>query len=255
MLRIATLFLAAITLPALSSQTPQAPMPHDYFGPQIHIDGVWVTPIAGAPFTATVQIVSHSKLPDGTEHIVKTENTIARSASGRIRNERCVLVPASFSGKPRLLSAHIYDPNTRINIYTDTASHIARQTVLPQPLRTPPVLAPPAQQRTPPGVTETPLGDQTLDGVQLTGKRKTHIIPADRSGTGQPVTITDDYWYSPDLSIYLIIRHDDPRTGEQLVAVTHIERGEPAAGLLTVPDDYKVVDETPPPHTAAPPTP
>jgi hypothetical protein len=255
MLRIATLFLAAITLPALSAQTPQAPMPRDYFGPQVHIDGVWVTPIPDAPFTATVQIVSHTKLPDGTEHVVKTENTIARSSSGRIRNERCTLVPASLSGKPRLLSAHIYDPNTRINIFTDTATHIARQTVLPQPLRTPAVQAPPAQQRTPPGVTETPLGDQTLDGVQLTGKRKTRIIPAGRSGTGQPVTITDDYWYSPDLSIYLIIRHDDPRTGEQLVAVTHIERGEPAAELLTVPDDYKVVDETPPPRTPVAPTP
>jgi len=104
-------------------------------------------------------------------------------------------------------------------------------------------------------VTETPLGEQTLDGVQLTGKRKTRIIPAGRSGTGQPVTITDDYWYSPDLSIYLIIRHDDPRTGEQLVAVTHIERGEPAAELLAVPDDYKVVDETPPPRSVATPTP
>jgi len=40
-----------------------------------------------------------------------------------------------------------------------------------------------------------------------------------------------------------------------LVAVTHIERGEPAAELLTVPDDYKVVDETPPPRTPVAPTP
>ena len=255
MLRTATLLLAALVFPALAAQTPQTPMPRDYFGPQVHIDGIWVTPVAGAPFTATVQIVSHAKLPDGTEHIVKTENHIARSGSGRIRNERCALVPASFNGKPRLISAHIYDPNTRISIFTDSATHIARQTVLPQPPRTPAGQVPPAQQRTPPGVAETPLGDQTLDGVPLTGKRKTRIIPADRSGTGQPVTITDDYWYSPDLSIYLIIRHDDPRTGEQLVAVTHIERGEPAAELLTVPDDYKVVDETPPPRTPVAPTP
>ena len=255
MLRTAMLVLAALGPNALAAQTPQVPMPRDYFGPQVHIDGIWVTPVAGAPFTATVQIVSHSKLPDGTEHIVKTENTIARSSSGRIRNERCALVPVSFKGKPRLISAHIYDPNTRISIFTETATHIARQSVLPQPPRAPSAQAAPAQQRTPSGVTETPLGEQSLDGVQLTGKRKTRIIPADRSGTGEPVTITDDYWYSPDLSIYLIIRHDDPRTGEQLVAVTHIERGEPSAELLTVPDDYKVVDETPPPRPAAPPVP
>jgi hypothetical protein len=224
-------------------------MPRDYRSPQIHIDGIWVTPVANAPFTATVQIVSHTKLPDGTEHIVKTENHIARSSSGRIRNERRQLVPQSFTGEPRLISAHFYDPNSRLNIFTDPATRLARETVLPQPLRTPSTALPPAQQRTFPGITETPLGDQALDGVELTGTRKTRIIPADRSGTGQPVTITDDYWCSPDLSIYLIIRHDDPRTGEQLVAVTQIERAEPAAELLAVPDNYKVVDETPPPPT------
>jgi hypothetical protein len=222
-------------------------MPRDYRSPQVHVDGVWVTPVPNAPFTATVQIVSHNKLPDGTEHVVKTENQIARSSSGRIRNERRALVPASFPNQPRLLSAHIYDPGTRVNIFTDTATRIARQTILPQPPRTPATQAPPAQQRKDPAVTETSLGDQTLDGVQLTGIRKTRIVPADRSGTGDTVTITDDYWYSPALSIYLIIKHNDPRSGEQLVAVTHIALGEPDATLLRVPDDYKLVDETPPP--------
>jgi hypothetical protein len=82
--------------------------------------------------------------------------------------------------------------------------------------------------------------------VQLSGLRKTRVIAAAASGTGQTVTITDDYWYSPELSVYMIIRHDDPRSGEQIVAVTHVQRGEPEAGLLQVPDGYKLVDETPP---------
>ncbi len=244
-----TTLLAVCVLPSLCAQTtsvPQNQMPRDYRGPQVHIDGVWVTPVPGAPFTATVQIVSHTKLPDGSEHIVKTENQIARASSGRIRNERRILVPANFPGKPRLLSAHIYDPISGVNIFTETATRIARQTILPQLPRTPTNVLPPSQQRTPPDVTVSSLGEQSLDGVQLTGTRKTRIIPADRSGTGQSITITDDYWYSPDLFIYLIIRHDDPRTGEQLVAVTHIERAEPAAELMQIPDSYKLVDETPP---------
>jgi hypothetical protein len=248
--RAAAILLAALSTPALAAQTSQ-PMPRDYRSPQVHIDGVWVTPVPGAPFTATVQIVSHNKLPDGTEHVVKTENQIARSSSGRIRNERRQLVPAIYAGQPRLLSAHIYDPDSRVNIFTDTATRIARQTILPQPLHTPAAQAPPAQQRKDPAVTETQLGEQTLDDIQLTGIRKTRIIPADRSGTGDAVTITDDYWYSAALSIYLIIKHNDPRTGEQLVAVTHIQRGEPAEDLLRVPDDYKVVDETPPPPSVS----
>jgi hypothetical protein len=251
---IATL-LAVCVLPSVCAQAPsapQAPMPRDYVGPQVHIDGIWVTPVPNAPFTATVQIVSHTKLADGTEHIVKTENQIARASSGRIRNERRVLVPAAFTGKPRLLSAHIYDPTSGVNIFTDTVTRIARQTILTQQPHTPANALPPSQQRAMPGIVVTSLGEQSLNGVQLSGTRKTRIIPADRSGTGQSVTITDDYWYSPDLSIYLIIRHDDPRTGEQLVAVTEIERAEPTADLMRIPDGYKTVDETPPPPIQIP---
>ena len=45
--------------------------------------------------------------------------------------------------------------------------------------------------------------------------------------------------------MYLIVKHNDPRTGEQIVAVTHIDRHEPQAVQFVVPAIYKVVDETP----------
>jgi hypothetical protein len=47
--------------------------------------------------------------------------------------------------------------------------------------------------------------------------------------------------------VYLIVKHDDPRTGEQIVAVTHIDRHEPPRERFEVPAGYKIVDETPPP--------
>ena len=72
----------------------------------------------------------------------------------------------------------------------------------------------------------------------------------DVSGTGKPVVITDDYWYAPQLFVYLMIRHDDPRTGEQMVAVSEIDRRDPDSTLFNVPPEYKVVDETPPPPVA-----
>lgn len=255
MLRTAAVSLALLCSACAFAQTPapsQAPMPRDYRGVQMHIDGIWVTPVPNAPFTATVNIVSHQVMPDGTERVVKTDNDIARSSSGRIRNERRQLVPATFNGKPRLLSAHLYDPNTGENIFTEPATRIARKSMLQRQPVTPMTQRPPGQQRTPPGITVTALGEQNLDGVTLSGTRKTRIVPADSSGTGKPVTITDDYWYSPELSIYLIIRHNDPRTGEQLVAVTHIERAEPSADMMQVPTDYKIVDETPPPPSNSP---
>jgi hypothetical protein len=97
-----------------------------------------------------------------------------------------------------------------------------------------------------PQVTETSLGQQTIDNTILVGTLKQRTVPAPASSTGEPVTITDEYWYSPDLFVYLIVKHNDPRTGEQIVVVTHIDRTEPPAARFVVPEGYKVVDETPP---------
>jgi hypothetical protein len=98
-----------------------------------------------------------------------------------------------------------------------------------------------------PAITQTSLGEQIVDTTTLTGTLKQRTVPAPASSTGQPIIITDEYWYSPDLFVYLIIKHNDPRTGEQIVAVTHIDRAEPPAARFLVPDGYKIVDETPPP--------
>ena len=247
-------FRAPLTLAALfvitlicGAQSPTAPrMPPDYRGPQIYVPGIFVTPTSGAAFTATVEIVSHQLLPDGTENVRTTVNHIARDSAGRIYNERRALVPTTFKGEPRLLSAHIYDPNSGQNIFYEPMSRIARQTILVQPPVAPPNSVPPKNRPDDPAFKELDLGDQSIDGTTLHGIEKQHILDANSSGTGKPVTVTDDYWYSSDLAVYLIIKHNDPRTGEQIVAVTHIDRHEPESTRFIVPDTYKVVDETPP---------
>src|SRR5271168_3492255 len=117
--RSAVLLPALLCCPVLclaQAQPPTRQMPPDYAGPQTHIPGVFVTPVPNAPFTADVDIISHQKLPDGTENVRTTTNHIARDSSGRIYNERRALVPTSFKGEPRLLSAHIFNPADRLNI-------------------------------------------------------------------------------------------------------------------------------------------
>jgi len=215
-----------------------------YAGPQVRIPGIFVTPMPNAPFTATVNIVSHQKLPDGTEHVVTTVNHVARTSSGIIYNERRQLVPAGFKGTPRLLSGHIYNPSNHLSVFLDPMTHLARETILPGPPAITPGPTGPGPKR--PGLIESDLGSQNMNGVELTGLRQERTIPAENSGTGKPIVITDDFWYAPQLYVYLIIRHDDPRTGEQMVAVSEVDRHEPDATLFAVPADYKVVDETPP---------
>ena len=241
----ATIAVTLLCCASLHAQT-EHPMPPDYRGVSTHVSGIFVTPVANAPFSAEVQIVSHQNLVGGGERVLTTKDHIARASSGRIRNEAHHLVSPDFRGEPVLRSVHIYDPGTRQNIFLDPATHLARESTLRQALQTPARAMPPAQMPREPGTTITELGGQDFAGLQLQGTRKTRTIPAEMSGTGKPVVVTDEYWYSPDLSIYMIIKHDDPRTGEQLVAVTKVERTEPPAEMLAVPSDYKVVDENPP---------
>jgi hypothetical protein len=248
--------LAAIPLFAVTALTsaqapaPQtAPMPRPYPGVQTRIPGIFVTPVPNAPFTAKVEIISHEILPDGSVNIRTTVNHVARSSSGRIYNERRQLVPTSYKGEPILLGALIYDPNNRLSISCDPFSHLARERTLPQPPRPAPNAVPGPAPANNPYFKEEQIGTQPLGSLTLTGIRRTRTIPAQASTTGKDVIITDEYWYSPDLSIYMIIKHNDPRTGEQIVAVSEVDRHEPPASLMTIPQGYKIVDENPPEAT------
>jgi hypothetical protein len=254
MLALSATFAYAQTAPGTPniSVSPEPNMPRtsipDYPGVHIEVPGIWVTPIANAPFTATVDIVTHEKLPDGTERIRTTTNHIARSSSGRIYNERRLLVTSAFKGLPPLLSAHTYDPGSRLSVTMEPRTHLAKQVILARP-------APAIAGQSPihinpnpgPGRTEEDLGTQNYQGYTLQGIRKTHTVAGTASGTGQPITVADEYWFSPELTVYFIIKHNDPRTGEQLIVMSKIERAEPDASIFAIPSDFKVVDETPPP--------
>lgn len=242
---IAFAALICVLQTGLSAQ--EVSHPPDYPGVRVHIPGVFITPIVGAPFSGTVQILSKEPLPDGTTRTRQTVNHIARNSAGIIYNETRLLVTPTFQGEPRLLSSHIYDPQTRLSTYLNPATHIARQILLRE--------VPKASVNSTPEnfvggsssekIISQELGTQTVAGLLLRGTRKQRIVPAASSGTGREITITDDYWYSDELRVYLVLRHNDPRTGEQTVGIVAVERGEPNSANFQIPSDYKLVDETP----------
>jgi hypothetical protein len=236
-----------INAPGTPAQAQPRTTPPDYTGVRTRIPGVFLTPISGQPFSAKVDIFSSVILPNGETEVRTTINRIARDSSGRIHNERRRLVPPEFKGEPALLETHIYDPATHLNIFINPYTHIARETVLRRPPITPPADLPPhtAVSSGNPQVTEADLGTQTLNGVSLHGVRKSRTLAAEQSGTGKAVVVTDEYWYSPELSIYMLVKHNDPRTGEQIVAVSEVDRREPDSSQFSVPANFKVADETP----------
>ena len=234
--------LLLATLPTVCSGQ-NATMPPDYRGPEVQVFGVFVTPVPNAAFSAKVDTVSRQKLDDGTTSERSRTTHIARDSSGRIYNERRAMVALGVQGEQPLISAHIYDPATRMSVFFSPYTHLAQEVVLAQPLSDP--VAARAARQTDPAVKEEDLGMQTIGTLVMHGTRKSRTITGLLSSTGAPLVVTDEYWFSPDLSMYMVIKHNDPRTGEQIVGISEVDRKEPPASMFTVPAGYKVVDETP----------
>jgi hypothetical protein len=84
------------------------------------------------------------------------------------------------------------------------------------------------------------LGSKDFDGVKAEGKRTTWTIPAGEIGNRNPINVTSESWYSPELQVTVYSRYNDPRTGESIYRLAKIKRGEPSADLFRVPADYEI---------------
>jgi hypothetical protein len=89
------------------------------------------------------------------------------------------------------------------------------------------------------GVTAS-LGTKDFDGVKAEGKQTTWTIAAGEIGNRNPINVTSESWYSPELKLTVYSRYSDPRTGESIYRLAAIKRGEPSADLFRVPPDYQV---------------
>jgi hypothetical protein len=233
-------------LPSAFGQADAPPYPPAYRGVQTRIDGVFVTPVPGVPFSATVLVETTQTLQGVATDTRKSTANIARDSRGRIYNEFRTLMPASFPGLPPLVSAHIYDPQTRLNIFLNPARNLARQSTF---VGTPAATTTPPWERIAannPSVTKVDLGTKTVENLLVRGVQVTRTIPAAQSSGGSVISVIDEYWYSDDLHMNILTKHTDPRTGQQTVQIQAISRAEPDPLRFEVPAGYKIVDENPP---------
>jgi len=79
-----------------------------------------------------------------------------------------------------------------------------------------------------------------MERVLVQGTRITHTIPAGSIGNEQPIVITSETWFSPDLKVLVMSKSNDPRMGETTYKLTNIQRSEPSAALFQVPADYTI---------------
>jgi hypothetical protein len=209
---------------------------------------IFVTPIPNAPFSAVIDVQRSFVQPNGAVVNLKTIRQIARDGRGRIHNEARELVSASSSNTPQIRRIHLYDPQTRMSATLNPHA----KTYWTMIVNRPPATVPPALLAASPVGDMLPaneftkqedLGMNEMEGVSVHGVRQTQIIPANASGTGKDVVVTDEYWYSEELRINMLIKHNDPRMGSMTMTVTQVSRREPNSGMFEIPPGYNPPNE------------
>lgn len=239
-LRLTAALLAAgvAALPAQQVANDANPL---YRPTSIRLSTISVPPIAGVPFSATALIENQQTMPDGTVAQSRNINLIGRDSRGRTHGEMRSRVPESSKDMPTLVEVHIYDPQTHVRTIYFPATHIATRQLQHEPMTANFVSRPDPQ------VIVEDLGPTTINNIDVKGTRRSVTIPANANGTGAPITVVDEYWYSEDLHVNVLLRHNDPRTGLQTIALSDLKREEPQQSFFEVPEGYKIVDMTPPP--------
>jgi hypothetical protein len=208
--------------------------------------------VTGIPYTADAVTTRSQTLADGNHITTTTTTHVARDSQGRTRREDTLPTPPGAPAEVQSRTVvFIHDPVNQVS-YILEPDHTARKLPVPPP---PPQAAGPTSAARAGFFTEAlpaptaigrnqanteSLGSQILEGVQAEGTRTTTIIPAGQIGNEQPIVITDERWYSPDLKTVILTKHSDPRFGETTYQLTNIQRIEPPASLFEVPSDYTI---------------
>src|SRR6478609_1331245 len=202
---------------------------------------IFVTPIPANPFTGTVNVERLLVQKDGQITTLKTAREIGRDSRGRIFNEMRTLVPAASNESPEVVGVHIYDPETRVTIMVNDRQHTFRKGTVNRP----PEAVPPSFLSASSGLNTLPqiqftkeedLGNKVIEGLPVHGVRQSQTIPADNGG--KSVVITDEYWYSEDRRINLVLRQTDPRADREPMSVAGINRSEPDPARFETPANY-----------------
>jgi len=86
------------------------------------------------------------------------------------------------------------------------------------------------------------LGRRTVEGVATDGSRQVSTIETGAIGNDRPIQIASERWFSQELQIPILTRHNDPRTGEEVQRVVNVNRAEPSADLFQAPAGYQRIE-------------
>ena len=203
--------------------------------------------VTGAPYSAIGTSQTITTLPDGNRVVRQNSIRQWRDSDGRTRSEISL---SSIAGPPPV------ELNTTVTV---NAAPAARERYMLQPgarvavtlpivpCRSGPDALEPDLSVGPPRPAHLPvqvsapvkLGERTVAGETVAGRRIEATIPAGAAGNSRPIRMSAEQWYGKDLQVVVEATYRDPRTGETRYQLSDIERAEPDAALFRVPDDYR----------------
>lgn len=222
--------------------------------------------VTGAPFSAETMTEHIQTLADGNRFVRRSSATIYRDHLGRTRRDHMDDRRGGVASDPQSpVISIINDPVAHTNIVLDHRDTSARRIELPPALYNLSqgmvgsdtgeprfgILVPRSAVRRGGAAGDEPVVNQperktekleprTIEGVLAEGTRTTMVIPAGEFDNEQPLEITQERWYSPELRTVVLMRHNDPRFGETTFRLTNINRSEPDATIFRIPANYKL---------------
>ncbi len=205
--------------------------------------------VKGAPYSAEIISEDTQMLGDGNRIVNKSSQNFYRDSEGRTRREiggDVIMIDDPVASvhymlNPKARTAHKFSlpkfsegaaGTSSVRVMTAAPSEGKRTVNITQR-----VLAGPAGDE--PGTVEQ-LGKQMMEGVAVTGTRRTVSIPAGKIGNDRPINSVFESWFSDELKTTILSKRTDPRFGDSTNRTTNVRRGEQPRSLFEVPADYKV---------------
>jgi hypothetical protein len=209
---------------------------------RVSINGIKILPVIGKPFSGSDSIDWTRTLQDGSIVATHQDAKLARDGQGRIYRENVTRFSANSDQKSTVKEIIIMDPV----VHARTACVIAARRC-----NVTDYYAPTSSTRQPTGsfddgqgsLSRESLGTDTINGLDVVGTRETLTINAGVEGNSQPLSSTQEFWYSPDLEVNLSVTRKDPREGTVVIHVVDLSRSEPDPSLFQIPSNFLVEDQ------------
>jgi hypothetical protein len=196
--------------------------------------GNWILPVSDEPFIASWKQTDHKTNEDGKPKIEERFGRDARDESGR------TYIETHIGGMPGAgVEVRDDEKNVIVSWYWPGQPTIGSATLLHTPKPTkilPPVPWLPARECSLKGSAEM-LGTKSILGVEAEGMRVTTVV---RGKTGEPVTTSDELWYSPEYRLILLSILNDPRIGESRFEMIDFQKSNPDEALFHPPSGYVI---------------